>query len=222
MNPICKAILCLILGTALADEWRIFMKKQILCAIVLLMMLGAAGCTKEEKFITADDVSVNTMLAKSNGVLQVATIEDFDKSYYKLSELEEFVAQEIDTYNQKAGGDKIKVDDVLQRDNKAIMILTYSGMDQYANFNEVTAAYFTGGVENVAIDLPTTLVNTKNDSLASTQEILQDEKYKILVLNEPYNIIVDGSVKYYSENAVLVDDNTVQGAAEGMTVVVFR
>jgi hypothetical protein len=72
------------------------------------------------------------------------------------------------------------------------------------------------------MDLPSTLINAKNDSLASTEEILQNEKYKILVLNEPYNIVVDGKVKYYSENAVYVDENTIQGAAEGMTVVVFR
>lgn len=198
------------------------MKKWILCAIMLLFILGTAGCRKEEKFLTVDDVTTNTILAKANGILQVATVEDFDKPYYQLSELKEFVAKEIDTYNKKAGEDKINLEDVELRSGKAIMLLTYSGMDQYANFNDVTAAYFSGGVTEVPLDLPATLVNEKNGSLVSTQEIIQSDKYKILVMNEPYDIVVDGSIKYYSENATYVDENKLQGAAEGMTIVVFK
>ena len=41
-------------------------------------------------------------------------------------------------------------------------------------------------------------------------------------MNEPYHIIVGGKVKYYSENAKPIDNNEVQGSAEGMTIVVFK
>ncbi len=198
------------------------MKKWILCAILLLFMVGAAACRKEDVNITADNVTTNTILAKSNGVLQVATIEEFDKSYYNLKELESFVANEIAVYNKAAGEEKISIDGVKLNKGKAVMLLTYSGMDQYANFNKVVAAYFNGGVSEVPMDLPTTLVSEKNGSLVSTQEILQNNKLKVLVLNEPYEIIVDGTIKYYSENATYVDDNKVQGAAEGTTIVVFK
>ena len=198
------------------------MKKWFLCAIMLLFILGTAGCKKEEKFLTVDDVTTNTILAKSNGILQVATVEEFDKPYYQLNELKEFVSKEIDAYNKKAGYNKITLEAVELRRVKAIMLLTYSGMDQYANFNDVAAAYFSGGVTEVPLDLPATLVNEKNGSLVSTQEILQSDKYKILVMNEPYDIVVDGTIKYYSENANYVDENKLQGAAEGMTIAVFK
>jgi hypothetical protein len=198
------------------------MKKMALCILMLLLIVGTAGCRKEEKFITADEVTVNTILAKSNGVLQVATVEDFNKSYYDLNELKKFIAGEIDAYNKKAGGDKITINDVKLRGGKAIMLLTYTGMDQYAAFNGVSAAYFNGGVENVGMDLPETLVNAKDGSLVSIQGILKDAKYKILIMNEPYNIIVDGKVKYYSDTAKMIDNKTIQGAAEGMTIVVFK
>lgn len=198
------------------------MKKWFLCTIMLLFLLGAAGCRKEEIFISTENITADTILAKSNGVLQVATVEDFDKTYYNLRELEDFIAKEIDAYNQTAGGEKITVDEVKLHSGKAIMLLTYSGMDQYAAFNGVTAAYFNGGVSEMPLDLPVTLVNAKNGSLVSTQEILQDNKLKILVMNEPYDIMVDGTVKYYSEGATYVDKNKVQGAQEGMTIVVFK
>lgn len=198
------------------------MKKFALCTMLLLLLLGAAGCNKEERFITADEVTTNTILAKANGILQVATVEDFDKSYYDLGELQDFIAQKIDAYNKKVGSEKIKVDDVSLKGGKAIMILTYTGMEQYASFNDVTAAYFNGGITENPLDMPETLVSVKDGSLASTQEVLQNGKYKILVMTEPYDIIVDGKIKYYSENAVLSEDKTIKGAEDGMTIVVFK
>jgi hypothetical protein len=198
------------------------MKKLVLCTIMLLLVLGTAGCSKEEIFITTDEITSDTLLAKANGQLQVATVEDFDKSYYQLSELEEFVKNEIDLYNQSAGDAKVTMDDVQLRNGKAVMLLSYTGMDQYCAFNNAAAAYFNGGITDNPLKLPTTLINTKNESLASTEEVLQNEKYKVLVLNEPYNIIVDGKVKYYSENAKLVEDNIIQSTEEGITVIVFK
>ena len=198
------------------------MKKWILCILLLFLLCGMTGCKKEEKFITADEVTTNTILAKTNGVLQVATVEDFDKSYYNLSELKDFIKTQIEAYNKKAGKDKITVDDVKLNDGKAIMLLSYTGMDQYTAFNEVTAAYFNGGVDNIGLDLPATLVSAKDESLASTDEILKNAKYKVLVMYEPFTIQVEGKVKYYSEGATLVDDGTVQSASEGMTIVVFK
>lgn len=198
------------------------MKKLILCTILLLIFISATGCRKEEKIITADDISVNTILAKANGTLQVATVEDFNKPYYTLNGLQEFVKNEINLYNQKAGGEKVIIDNVQLKNAKAIVLLTYTGMDQYAAFNQVTSAYFNGGIENNPLSLPATLVSAKDGSTANSNEVIKNEKYKVLVMNEPYDIIVDGTIKYYSDNAVLVDKSKVQSAAEGMTVVVFK
>jgi hypothetical protein len=198
------------------------MKKLAFSTIILLCILGIAGCSGRVKTINIKNISASTILAKSNGEIQVASIEDFDKPYYKLSDLQNFVNQQISDYNKKAGSDKIKMNNIKIYNKKAVLLLTYSGMDQYAAFNKVTAAYFNGGVKDNPLDLPTTLVNAKDESLASTKEVIQDEAYKVLVLNEHYNIVVDGKVKYYSENATLIDSNEVQSAADGMTIVVFK
>jgi outer membrane murein-binding lipoprotein Lpp len=47
------------------------MKKMVLLTAILMLILGLAGCSKEEKSIDADEVSTNTLLAKSNGELQI-------------------------------------------------------------------------------------------------------------------------------------------------------
>ena len=198
------------------------MKKMILYMVMLIIVLGAFGCSRKDMIITTEEISDNTLLAKSNGQLQVATVEDFGEGYYQLSELEEFITKEINKYNQAAGADNIIIDDIQVRNNKAIMLLSYTGMDQYAAFNKVTSAYFNGGITELPFDMPATLASAKDGSATNTLEVLKNEKYKVLVMNEPYDIIVDGKIKYYSDNAVLKDKNTLQSAQEGMTVVVFK
>lgn len=198
------------------------MKKAAYCMMVFIFLLGIAGCSGKEKSIDIDDIKGSTLLARSNGEIQVASVEDFDKDYYKLTELEDYVDQKVTSYNKKTGADKITVNDVEIKGNKAYLLLTYSGMDQYCAFNNVTAAYFTGGVKDIKLNLPTTLITSADESLASTKEVLQNKNLKVLVLGEPYSIMVDGKVQYYSDNALLQKSNVVQGAEDGMTIVVFK
>lgn len=198
------------------------MKKLVCSALLLLAILVTAGCSKKNYEIKTDEITTDTILAKPNGTLQVATVEDFDKPYYKLGELQEFIAEEVKAFNKKVGTEAITIDDVQVRDGKAIMLLSYSGMEPYASFNEVTAAYFNGGVTDIPLTLPATLISTKNDSYANTNEVLANTKLKVLIMNEPYDILVQGDIKYYSDNAELLEDNKVRGAAEGFTVVAYK
>ncbi len=200
------------------------MKKIIFCSLIIAVMTGIIGCSRGAKSLDINEISENTMLARANGTLQVATVEEFNKDYYSFEELTEFVKNQVDAYNAKAGGDKVTIgtNDLLKKNDKAIMLLTYSGMDQYTAFNEVTAAYFTGGIKDNPLALPDSLVNAGNNSQTGTQEVIQNGKYKILVVNEPYNIVVDGKLKYYSGNAKLLEDDVVRSADEGMTVIVFK
>jgi hypothetical protein len=198
------------------------MKKLIFCAVLLLFVASAVSCRKEDRILKTEDITVNTMLAKPDGKLQVAIVDTFDKDYYNLTELEEFAKNEINVYNQKAGGNKVTMDDVREKNGDAIILMSYDGMEQYSNFNQVTAAYFNSGIDNISLALPDTLVNVKEKTSASTAEVIKSNGYKVLVLNEPYNVIVDGTVKYYSDNAKLLEKDKVKTAQEGTTVIVYK
>jgi hypothetical protein len=116
------------------------------------------------------------MLVKRNGKLQVAFVEEFDKPYYNLSEMTEYVKKEVSAYNQKAGSEAVKIDKLglLQNDNKkAIMILTFSGMEHYCTFNNATAAYFTANAKNVTLELPEQYVSVKNGASVDKTEMLK-------------------------------------------------
>ncbi|NLP34061.1 MAG: hypothetical protein GX359_02580 [Clostridiales bacterium] len=198
------------------------MRKLILCGILMLFLTSLNGCTKEELILTAENIETNTLLAKNNGVIQAATVEDFSKDYYNLNELSEFVMGEINTYNQVSGGENVIMDELERKDDKVIMILSYTGMKHYAEFNKVLAAYFNGGNKEILIELPNTLVNVKDGSTDNTRDVIQNEKIKVLIVEEPFDVIVDGKIQHHSDNATIVEKNKLKSAMEGTTVIVFK
>lgn len=198
------------------------MKKTLIYAFILLSFITLAGCKKKEFFLSADEVTNNTFLVKRNGKLYVAIVEDFDKEYYNLTELNEFVAKEVDAYNQKVGSEEVTIEALELKNGKVVMILGYSKMAHYSAFNNMPAAYFGADVQNVALELPSQYIDAKSNGVVDKDTAMKNDKNKVLVLYEPYDIIVEGSVKYYSNNATFLDDNKVRSTSEDMTVVVFK
>lgn len=198
------------------------MKKVILCIFVLLFLAGMTGCSQKEIKITAEDISENTLLVKRNGAVQMAIVEDFDKPYYNYSELEEFVKKEVTAYNDKAGGKEITIDEIILKENKAIMLLSFSGMAHYSAFQNVAAAFFSANTENVTLELPDQYVSAKSGSKVDRATAMKDGKSKVLVVYEPYKIMVDGKIKYYSENGKYSEEDGSISSDEGTTVVIFK
>lgn len=198
------------------------MKKALIYAIILFSFLALAGCKKKEITLSADDITTNTFLVKRNGKLYVAIVEDFDKDYYNLAELNEFVTKEVDAYNQKVGSKEVTIEALELKNNKVVMILGYSKMAHYSAFNNMPAAYFGADLKDVALELPSQYIDAKSNKAVDKDTAMKNGKNKVLVLYEPYDIIVEGNVKYYSNNASLLDDNKVRSITEDMTVVIFR
>ncbi len=198
------------------------MKKVLLYMFILFSFVLLNGCKKEEIFLSVDDVTANTFLIKRDGSLHVAIIEDFDKSYYNLSELNEFVAKEVNAYNEKAGSKEITIEKLELKNGKVVMILGYSKMAHYSAFNNMPAAYFGADTKDVALELPSQYLDAKKNEVVDKETALKNGKNKVLVLYEPYEILVEGEIKFYSENATLVDKNKIRSTDENMTVVVFR
>jgi hypothetical protein len=180
------------------------------------------GCSKKEIFLTADDIVNDTILVKRDGGLYVAIVEDFDKNYYNLSELNEFVSKEVNAYNNKVGSNEVTIEGLALKDGKAVMILEYTKMAHYSAFNNMPAAYFSANTENVALELPSQYMDVKKDATVDKDVAMKNSKNQVLVLYEPYEIIVEGKIKFHSSNATYVDENKIMSNSEDMTVVIYR
>jgi thioredoxin-related protein len=198
------------------------MKRVLIGVISILSILMLAGCSKKEIFISTDNVTDNTILVKRDGSLYVAIAEEFDKSYYNLDELNEFITKEVNAYNDKQGSKEVTIEELELKNGKAVMILGYTKMAHYSAFNNVPAAYFSSDTENVALELPSQYLDARKNTQVDKDTAFKSGKNQVLVLYEPYEIIVEGDIRYYSDNATLVDESKLKSDSEEMTVVIYK
>ena len=200
------------------------MKKVTLYIILSLCLVMLFGCKRKVPVLTIEDVQANTILVKNDGTVQAATVEAFGEKYYDLSELNDFIIKQMDAYNRKAEVDAISLgtESLVLKDGNAVLVLNYANLEHYSKFNEVKATLLSRDAAlSGDAELPEAYISADDGSFVSKEIALKNEKYKVLVINENTDVIVDGTIKYYT-NSVLVSKSKLQTAAEGETVVIYK
>jgi hypothetical protein len=198
------------------------MKKITLYTMLAICFVMLAGCKRKDIDITKEEINTNTILVKNDGTMQSATVEVFDKSYYNLTELNAFIVDEINKYNQKNGENAITLTSLVQKASDAVLILTYSDISHYKTFNNVDANFITVAEAKASdLILPDVYVSASDGSYIARDVALKNDKYKVLVLNENTDVLINGTIKYYSEGS-LINKSKMQTAAEGETVIIYK
>lgn len=198
------------------------MRKFLLYATLAICLAVSAGCKKKDMVITADDVDHNTVLVKNDGSVQAATVETFDKNYYNLDELKGFITRQINKYNQVNGQDSIILDSLILKDGNAVLVLNYTNIEHYDNFNEVKNAFITtADAKKSNTNLPDVYVSAKDGAYASPDTALKNDKYRILVLNEKTDVLVDGTVKFFANGKLTGKSKFETGSGE-QSVIIYK
>lgn len=197
------------------------MKKLQITMLLVLCACLLAGCKKGNPSLKADDIKTNTLLVRNNGTVQSCFVEDFDKDYYSEDELNQFIQSAISEYAKTAGEKAVVMNSFKVNDKKAKATFTYTSIENYATFNNVEADVLS--VEEAVSDerVPDTFVSAKRSDSVDKEKALSKKEYNVVIVNEPLDVIVDGTVVYYS-NGLLLDDETVQSSSEGSTIIVYK
>ena len=198
------------------------MKKLSFLFVMVLLLTTLAGCKKGNVTIKTSEIEQNTMLVKSDGTIQVATVEEFNQDYYDMNELESFIHDNITEFNQKVGNDKaIVLDSLDKKKGKAIMVLEYANMEFYAQFNEVEAALLDEVTSDTVNSFATTFVQAGKEEDADSSELESLKNAKAIVLNEEYDLLLGEKIRYYSKNSTYVDDHKVHTSPDGTSVIIY-
>ncbi|MGB8455111.1 MAG: hypothetical protein WCD89_22625 [Anaerocolumna sp.] len=198
------------------------MKKFLLYAIFTICLILSAGCKNKNRVITVEDVKNNTVLVKNDGTVQAATVEVFDKNYYNIDELKNYITEQVSKYNQAHGPDSIVLDSLNLKDGSAVLVLNYTNLENYTAFNEVEATFTTtADAKSSKLELPDVFVSASDGAYASPDVALKNDKYKVLVLNEKTDVIVDGSVKYFA-NGSLLSKSKFETGSQDQSVIVYK
>lgn len=194
------------------------MKKTKLLSLLCIIGILLIGCSKENS-INGD---INKVHFNNDGTVEAEIVETFDKDYYNISELESFIKDTINEYNGVHGKDSIVMKSLEEKDGKAILALTYKTLDDYNAFSETNVSISTlKNAQNEGISLPDVYISAKDGAYASTEIVLQNEDYKVIVVNEGMVVKVDGKIKYFT-NGKLINKTSFQANGEEASVIVYK
>lgn len=198
------------------------MKKIVLYTILAFTFILMVGCKSKNIKLKTNDIGVNTVVIKKDGTVKAATVEDFNKDYYSLDELNNFITKEINKFKSSVGSEvAITIDSLEMNGEDAVLILTYQDLDTYAAFNKVEAV--TMGVDALQgknLELPDVYVK-EDGAYVNKDEALNNGKYKIVMIKDNVDLMVEGTIKYYA-NCILVNSHTIQTTPEAASVIVYK
>ena len=198
-------------------KWKIV----CLAAVMTVSTCLFSGCSGNEGKLDISKVTSDTVLVKKDGKVQAAFIEDFEKDYYNKDELDTYIQNQVEKFQDEKGKEAVSIDNFDVTDKKAKVILTFEDMDAYSQFNSAEAkVYSITDAEKEGI-LPETFVKASDSSTVNKSELVKQTQYKVLVTKEIVDIKVEGAIQYYS-SAVLLNDKTVQTIKDKQSVVVFE
>ncbi len=202
------------------------MKKS---AFILMLCISLAccttGCKGKVQSLKLSEIKDETVLLRSDGSVQSAAYEEFDKYYYDEKELEEYMEAVIEDYNERNGEKSVKLAkfdlEKVNGKNIAKAIFSYKDLATYCEMNGVAATTYTIEEAKAAGVLPTTFTNAADGTKIDQNAVTENSNYKVLVIQVKADIMLPDSVKYYS-NAMLLNSNSVETTGEQTAVIVYK
>lgn len=197
------------------------MRKRItfgVCLIMCLSLLNGCGGSWELKLSSTD---TDTIYVSSDGSIELANVEEFDKEYYSKSELKEFIEETIDTYKGSEGSGEVTMEDFSVKDQVAKVLLKFDSAQTYADFQGMDLqVVHTEDIQGNLV-LPEKFVSADDGASVSKDDVIKKDGLKLLIVNEPLHVQLDGTIKYYSE-ASITGDNVAEIAGEKTAIIVYE
>jgi hypothetical protein len=196
----------------------------------VLCILLFIGCTKKTE---SGPITETTLVVAANGSITYYLVEDFDKEYYNVLELNRMAAEEAANYNEAQGRSAqdnplVKVLSVeMLRDGSQKVVLAYALQDA-KTFNDFFGTeLFYGTITQAGTQgllLPQNMYDTGNPSKVLPQiELMELGGWHMIITEGKEKILPPRSAKYLSPGAVYEQDGSVTpDAAEGKTYIIFK
>ena len=177
------------------------MKKagQLLAVLTAASVL-LSGCEKLK------DVTTTSVYVSKNGVVTEAIVEDYSKDDdYTEDELKVFVEDDIKKFTEERGdADSVK--------------LEYGDYQSYADYHG--AEFFAGTLdeaEEAGYDFSASFVDSKGNEVSVEDAVKGVKHVRVIVCEEPLEIVTEDPVLCVSGTAVIKGKNTVDTAGEWTT-----
>lgn len=214
------------------EEERMKKIGKLMVALMLsvVFLVGCSG-TQLPEVIDSPTVSVS-----EDGQITYWLVGEFDKDYYKVSELSQMAVEEAKAFNESWNGKitgsegeiaPVTVTNVEQlTDSKGTVVVTYQfgNWESYTDFNETELFYGTVGEAALkGYSAKVTLKSVKDDSSFTEEQIKQATDKYIIITDLKADIYCAGKIAYISEGAVVNEDGSIDTTGvEGLAYIMLK
>lgn len=180
----------------------------VTAAVVVIVLLILLVCRMLGVFDRIPDVS--NLALTEDGKVVCQEVSDFSEDNYTKSALKSYMKQEIKTYTDANGTDRIHLDKVKTDKETAYAKVTYASAEDYAAFTGTTL--YAGTVKDAAeqgYDFADAFVSVKDGEKGESAEpldITSQKKLKIVIIKQNIQVTVDGEILYVSDACTTMED----------------
>lgn len=204
-------------------------------AMIGACMLAMAGCGEAAP---EEPISTSTIVLAADGSFTQYRVENFDREYYQLSELDSMIRQEVQNFlsgkpQQNAGGvQAVSVEQVghVEGSSGQVMVaLRFMDSQVYEDYqaqvDQQPRELFYGTVRDAlaqGYDLAGVLLDAQKGTVITAQQLEKSAERRILIFEDAVQIRCPSKVLYCSGNVSLTDAGYVDASGEGMKYVLMK
>jgi len=190
---------------------RLLLLLLIILAIAVVLMILAVLNSKGFFYKKAE---VSTIIVNGDGSIISEEISKTDGLSQGKDDIRKYVEDSVAAFNKENGTEKVRVEavDFNEKEGEAYVRTVYTDSSSFSGYTRYD--YFSGTVAEAqtrGYDFGTTFYPVENGIAGTpvTREELKDASIlKVVILNDPTNIRVNGKIKYLStENTKLVSEH---------------
>ena len=206
-------------------------KKKRNTSIGLLALVSALtvlpGCEKQEE-IPWEPSHAAAVSVAGDGTVTEYLSDPLDADWYHFTELKQMLEEEAASYHKDHGPDRIRIDAAEEMENGSVsLILSYQSWEDYAAFHRVP--FYAGtmiGAQMEGYSFDAAFVQVRKGKLMggehSAADVLSLMDDRVVIVREPAEIHVDGTIDYVSSGCqVLSADTAYAQDAEQPVYVIY-
>jgi len=169
--------------------------------------------------LTLEDITGETVFIAKDGSISVGYVDDFAESYYDLSELKEFMEEQLKAISDEIGS-TVSLTSIDVKNKQVRAILSFADAKAFNAYEAEVGKIKVEvpGITEAAADYRATMFYNADNSLASMKtggEVIDTKKQGAAVVSGPVTVITAGKIEFYSSGKlsgvrtlVLADDET--------------
>jgi len=204
-----------------------------LMAALMLSMVFLVGCNGTQ---LPDVIDSPTVSVGEDGRITYWLVGEFDKDYYKVSELSQMAIEEAKSFNESWNGEikgsegeiapvtVANVEELGNGNNTVVVTYQFGNWEAYTDFNDSELFYGTVGEAALkGYSAKVTLKSVKDDSVFTEEQIKHATDKYIIVTDVKADIYCPGKITYISEGAVINDDGSVDTTnVDGLAYIMLK